>query len=169
MTNKQNLAPQVLNWPCLWGRWWAAGPVRSRWTSTRCPPAGTPPAPGWTWCGWTAAAASRWCSWCTAARTSSTETTTSRYYKPLYLTRTRKTFLFAAYTEHKVLVSVKYIKLQMYFEYFELLSKNSIVFEVGLSYKTTRQHSKRYVQFVWLLIRTHFRCIIILLYGCICI
>ena len=57
------------------GRWWAAGPGRSRWTSTQCPRAGTPPAPGWTWCGWTAAAASRWCSWCTAAQMSSSATT----------------------------------------------------------------------------------------------
>ena len=54
-----------------WGQCRAAGRGQSRWSSTRCPHAGTPPAPGWTWCGWRAAAASRWCSWYTVAQTSS--------------------------------------------------------------------------------------------------
>ena len=59
-----------------WGQCRAAGRGQSRWSSTRCPRAGTPPAPGWTWCGWRAAAASRWYSWCTAARMSSPKHTT---------------------------------------------------------------------------------------------
>lgn len=57
--------------PSRWGRWWAASQDQSRWKSTRFPRPCTPPVPGWTWCGWTAVAASHWCSWCTAARRSS--------------------------------------------------------------------------------------------------
>ncbi len=54
-----------------WVQCRAAGRGRSQWSSTRCLHAGTPPAPGRTWCGWTAAEASRWCSWCRAAQKSS--------------------------------------------------------------------------------------------------